>query len=327
MMTTEHATYQLASAANYKFNICKIGFNSYDPTAYYHKENFPDVEVTRPGTDTDLELLHKNFLMTVNGYVYSTEYIGGKLYIPNATMSMIRSRANAMGLINFTNLGQITKTKITPSMVTTDPIMPAFEKVIITFPDTVKQPILIMAGYMIFENPEYFYRVSDNVFALRLDRLNYVEKLYELNRYRDIFKELEVPVSNTNDTMVDGQVVRSEAVIKKVLSLHNSFLVNLDADNLSTTKIYLDKTSVPLNFRTEYKPIYPLIVGYGKVTEYFQEKPTDEKYVVSTQDGYYNNHLFSSQSYRDLAVYNDHRKPGTTYRLSPGFFLDITVEK
>ena len=116
MMTTEHATYQLASAANYKFNICKIGFNSYDPTAYYHKENFPDVEVTRPGTDTDLELLHKNFLMTVNGYIYSTEYIGGKLYIPNATMSMIRSRANAMGLINFTNLGQITKTKITPSM-------------------------------------------------------------------------------------------------------------------------------------------------------------------------------------------------------------------
>lgn len=326
-MTTEHATYQLATSANYKYNICKIGFHNYDPSAYYYKENFPDVEVTRPGTDTDLELLHLNYLMTVNGYVYPTEYLADKLYIPNATLSMIRSRANAMGLINLGKLGAFTKIKLLPSMVSVDPIMPAFEKVIVTVPETIRQPILIMAGYMVFENPEYFYRVSDNAFALRLDRLNYVEKLYELNRYRDIFKELEVPVSNTNDTMIDGALVRSEVIIKRFLSLHNSFLVNLDTDNLSTSKIHLDKTSVPLNFRTEYPPNLPLIVGYGKVTEYFQEKPTDDKYVVTTQDGHYNNHLFSGQSYRDLAVYNDHRKPGTTYRLSPGFFLDITVEK
>lgn len=326
-MAKQQATYQLASSANYKFGICKIGFNNYDPLAYYNKENFPDVEVTRPGTDTDLELLHNNYLMTVNGYIYSTEYIGGKLYIPNATLSMIRSRANAMGMINFTNLGTISKVKITPDMITTDPVLPAYEKIMIAFPVEVKKPILIMAGYLVFENPEYFYRISDNMFVLRLDRLNYVERLYELNRYRDIFKELDVPVSNTNDSMVDGGVIRSEAVIKKFLSLHNSFLVNLDADNLTVAKIYTDKTSVPLNFRTEYPPILPLIVGYGKVTEYFQERSTEGKHNVVTQDGYYNNHVFSAQSYRDIAVYNSHRLPGTTYRLSPGFFLDISVDK
>lgn len=326
-MAKYQATYQLAISANYKFNICKIGFNNYDPTAYYNKENFPDVEVTRPGTDTDLELLHKNFLLTVNGYVYSSEYLAGRLYIPYATSSMLKSRANAMGMINMTNLGSMTRLKITESMISTDPILPAFERVIITFPEDVIQPILIMAGYLIFENPEYFYRISDRGFVLRLDKLDYVERLYELNRYRDIFKELDVPVSNTNDSMVDGGLIRSEAVIKRFLGLHNTFLINLNAPNLSIARIYLEKTSVPLNFRTEYPPIYPLIVGYGKVTEYFQEKSTDQKHTVSTQDGYYNNHVFSSQSYRDNAVYNAHRVPGTTYRLSPGFFLDISVEK
>lgn len=327
MMAKQQATYQLANSANYKFNICKIGFNAYDPTAYYHKENFPDVEVTRPGTDTDLSLLHQNYLMTVNGYVYTTTMIGGKLYIPNATLSMIRSRSNAMGMINFTKLGAITKTNITADMITIDPILPPFERVVITFPELVKQPILVMAGYLVFENPEYFYRISDTAFVLRLDRLNYVERLYELNRYRDIFKELEVPVANTNDTMVDGALIRSELIIKRFLSLHNSFLVNLDADNLSVEKIYLDKTSVPLNFRTEYPPVLPLIAGHGKVTEYFQERSTDAKHVVVTQDGYYNNLVLSAQSYRDIDVYNGHRVPGTTYRLSPGFFLDISVDK
>lgn len=326
-MAKQQATYQLATSANYKFNICKIGFNAYDPTAYYHKENFPDVEVTRPGTDTNLELLHQNYLMTVNGYIYQTTMIGGKLYIPNATLSMIRSRSNAMGMINFTKLGSITKTPITADMITIDPILPAFERVMITFPEPVVQPILVMAGYLVFENPEYFYRISDTVFVLRLDRLNYVERLYELNRYRDIFKELEVPVANTNDTMVDGALIRSELIVKRFLSLHNSFLVNLNADNLSVEKIYLDKTSVPLNFRTEYPPILPLIAGHGKVTEYFQERSTEAKHVVVTQDGYYNNLVLSAQSPRDADVYNGHRVPGTTYRLSPGFFLDISVDK
>lgn len=324
-MTTTTVTYQLASTAGFKFNIVKMGFNSYDPLAYYQKENFPDVEVLRPGIPTDLQQIHTQYLMTVNGYVYLTEYIGDRLYIPNATLSMLRSRNNVIGLLDFSKFGNFTKVRITDSMVTLDNNQPAYEKVIITFPEDIVKPVLVMAGYMIFENEQYFYRISDRSFVLRLDKLNYVEKLYELDRYRDIFKELDVPVSTTNSSMVDGNLIRSETIIRKFLTLFNSFVVNLNINNLSVDKILMEKTNVPLNYRTEYNPVYPLVVGQGKLCEYFRESQVEGKYTLTTQDGYYNDYLFSHMSYRDLGVYNAHRVPGTTYKLSPAFFIKLTT--
>ncbi|WP_396190491.1 hypothetical protein [Flavobacterium sp.] len=325
-MTVEHAVYQLALSAGYKFKITKIGFNSYDPLAYYQKENFPDVEVLRPNIAVDFNLIHQKFLMTVNGYVYPTEYLAERLYIPNATLSMVKSRDNQIGLIDLSKFGNVTKIKITNDMIALDTLQPAYEKILLTFSEDVVKPILILAGYMIFENSETFYRTSDRTFALRLDRLSFPEKLYELDRYRDIFKELEVPVSNTNGTMVDANLVRSETTIRKFLTLANSFLVNLHTSNLTVNKIYMEKTSVPLNYRTNYNPVFPLVVGYGKLTEYFRETPTEGKYTLTTQDGHYNNYLLTHMSHREIDIYNGHRQPGTTYRLSPGFFLDISTE-
>lgn len=318
--------YQLANTAGYKFNITKIGENSLDQLAYYHKENFPDVEITRPAVDTDLSLLHNKALMTVNGYVYPTVFQDRKLYIPNATLSMLKSRVNSIGILSFNKLkDNLTKRAITPAMVTAEFPTSMFEKAIITFDSDVGRPILVMCGYMIFEDPEIFYRVSSNSFALRLDRLNFIEKLYELQRYRDIFKELGIPTSMNNPSMIDGGVARSDETITKFLTSFNSFLVELPVDSVSTRKVFLEHSSVPGNFRTELEPILPIVVGYGKLAEYAKKKNNDVKYTVYVSDAYYNQHLFSSLSPEDIAVYNDHRNPGSTYRLSEAFFLEISA--
>jgi len=322
-----HFNYQLLNTIGYKFNITKIGKNVYDNLAYYHKENFPDVELTRPSIDTDLSLLHNKTLVTVNGYVYPTVYEEERLFIPNATKSMLKSRSNNIGILNFSKLtNNIIKHKITPEMITTEQHIPMFEKAIITFNRDIRYPILIVCGYLIFENPEVFYRVSSKSFVLRLDRINYIEKLYELQRYRDIFKELEIPVSVNNPSLIDGTVARSENTIKKFLSTFNSFLVELPVTNLKTRRIYLEHSNVPGNFRTEIEPIHPIIAGYGKIAEYFKRKNNDNKYTVYINDAYYNQHLFSKLPYNQIRVYNDHREVGSTYRLSEAFFLDIYTE-
>jgi hypothetical protein len=316
--------YQLANTAGYKFHIKKMGFNNYDELAYYHKENFPDVELTRPGTETDLSLLNDKCLLSVNGYLYPTVYQDSKLYIPNATKSMIKSRANNIGILSFNNLSaNITKLPINIAMITPEAPFTLFEKAIITFEEDIQSPILSICGYMVFENPEFFYRVSNRSFALRLDRLNYVEKLYELERYRDIFKELEIPTSVNNPTLIDASVARSDAIIIKFLTSFNSFLVNIPINNLHIEKVYLEHSNVPGNFRTEIEPNMPLMVGYGKLSEYIKKKTTDTKYTVYMNDAYYNQHLISNHSFTDITLYNDHRVIGNTYRLSQAYFLNM----
>ena len=325
MTTTQiDFNYQLANTAGYKFNITKIGSNSYDDLAYYNKESFPDVAITRPKSDTDLSLLHNKALLTVNGYVYPTSYDGTNLCIPNATKSMLKARSNHIGILSFNKLERnLTKHAITSDMVTTEPLTTLYEKTIITFPSEINYPILVICGYLVFENPEFFYRVSGNSFVLRLDRLNYIEKLYELNRCRDIFSELNIPTSINNPSVIDAQVARSDDAIKKFLTSFNSFVVDLPVSNFSTKKIYLEHSSVPGNFRTEVAPVYPIIVGYGKIAEYIKRRNNDSKYTVYIADAYYNQHLFSSMSTNAINLYNDHRLVGSTYRLSSAFFLNM----
>lgn len=326
-MTQVDFNYQLANSASYRFNIVKIGFNAYDKAAYYHKENFPDVEITRPAVETDLSLLHTKSLLTVNGYIHDTQYIGNKLYIPNATLSMLKSRSNSIGILSFNKLqSHLTKYIITSSMLSTEEHTSMFEKTIITFSTDIQFPILVVAGYMIFENPETFYRVSNRSFVLRLDRLNYIEKLYELNRQRDIFDELNIPISPNNTSVIDGNVARSNETITKLLTLYNSFLVQVPVTNINTRRIYLEHSNVPGNFRTEVDPVHPIIVGYGKIAEYLKRRNNDSKYTVYITDAHYNRHLFSNLPQEHINTYNDHRVIGNSYNLTPAYFLNIYTQ-
>lgn len=319
-------TYQLANTAGYQFKITKIGHNHYDELAYYHKDNFPDIEVTRPGTYTEMSLLHNRAVMTVNGYLHMTKIIDNKLYIPNATPCMVKSRANSIGILSFNTITpNISEIPITPEMITAEGITPLYEKAIITFNEDIQHPILSIAGYPVFEHPEFFYRVSANSFALRLDRLNYIEKLYELNKFRNIFEELEIPVSVSNPTVMEASVARSDEVITKFLSTYNSFAVNVPVSALEVSRVYLEHSTIPGTLRTEIEPKFPILAGQGKITEYHKRKTNDTKYTITISDPIYNNYLFSKMNTNDVDIYNAHREVGNTYTLASAFFLKIEL--
>lgn len=322
------ARYQLANTAGYKFRITNINESVYDELAYYHKDNFPDLHITRPSINTDLSKLHNRALLSVNGFIHPTLYIDNNLYIPNATSAMLKSRQNNVGILSFNSLNSdINKIDITEEMISAEFPTAMYDKVILTFNKDILHPILIVCGYMIFEHPEFFYRVSSNSFALRLDRLNYIQKLYELSRYRNIFEELEVPISPHNPSVVDGVTVRSDLTIIKFLTSYNSFLVELPVTTFTQNKLYLEHSNIPGTFRTEIEPSLPFLGGYGKIVEYTKRKTNDTKYSVYTSDAYYNNHLFSRLHHEQINIYNSQTETGNNYRLSPGFFLELKMEE
>lgn len=322
---TDFVTYSLANLANYKLDIAKIGTFIYDELAYVYKEDFPDVEVKRENAVTDLNLLHSHCLMSVNGYIHATEFIDNRLYIRDATRGMLKAKANKVGILNFTGLAPkgLTKHSISASMLGYEDALLPTDRVLINLPVPVVQPVLILAGYMIPYNTDYFYRISDSCFVLSLNKIQYVEKLYELNRYRDIFKALDIPVSPTNPSMVANNDIHARSAVTKLLTLSNSFMVDVGVDTLHTKPIYLEKSTMPGNFRTEMKPMMPMVVGYGKLGEYSVVADNSKKFTVNVQDAYYNNHLFSAMPSNRLKVLNDHRRVGETYRLSHAYFLEI----
>lgn len=323
-MSEVHFTYVNARNAGYRANLCQIGNNVYDPLQYWVKSNFKDIEITRPTLTTDLSLVHNKSLITVNGYIYPTEYSSSRLYVRKATRSMLKSRSNHLGLISFNNLADpLTRYPLTVDMITPDGLFSLYEKCVITLPEDIRTPMLVIAGYMQLEEPGVFYRLSGNSFALSLNRLSYIERLYETQRYRDIFEDLDIPTSVVNISMIDANLARSDAVILKYLTCFNSFLVDVPVDALQTRKVYLNQANIPATYQTDRLPNYPLVTGYGKFSEYSYSAGPEGRYNVNTIDAYYNNHLVSKLDSHKVDVYNDHRKVGSTYRLSNAYMLDM----
>lgn len=326
-MAEYHFNYINARRAGYRAEICKVGENVYDPLQYWVKANFPDIEVTRPTLTTDLSLVHNKALFTVNGYIYPTEYVNSRLYVPKATLSMLKSKANHIGLISFNTLeGNLTKHPLTATNITPDGNYSLYEKCVITFPTPIRSPFLVIAGYLQTEQEGVFYRISDSSFMLCLNKLSYIERLYETQRYREIFKELEIPTSVNNISMIDAAVARSDSTVMKYLTLFNSFLVDVPVDRLFVNKVYMNQANIPSAFTTDVPPLFPLVVGYGKFAEYQYTTGPDGRYNVSTIDAYYDQHLLSKLNVDQAAVYNDHREVGSTYRLSNAYMLDIYSE-
>lgn len=326
-MAEVHFTYVNARNAGYKANLCQIGTNVYDPLQYWTKSNFKDIEITRPTLTTDLSLVHNKSLITVNGYVYPTVYTAGKLYVPKATRSMLKSRSNHLGLISFNNLADnLIRYPLTVDMITPDGLFSLYEKCVITLPADIRTPMLVIGGYIQLEEPGVFYRISANSFALSLNRLSYIERLYETQRYRDIFEDLEIPTSVVNISMIDATLARSDATILKYLTTFNSFLIDVPVDSIQTRKVYLNQANIPASYQTDKLPNYPLITGYGKLSEYSYSTGPEGRYNVNTIDAYYNNHLVSKLDSHKVDVYNDHRKVGSTYRLSNAYMLDMFAD-
>jgi len=132
-------------------------------------------------------------------------------------------------------------------------------------------------------------------------------------------------VSQNNPSAIDAQQSTNDDTITSYLTLTNSFLIDTGVQSLSVNKIFLERSNVPNNFRTQILPNMPLVVGYGKISEYTYRQNIDTMYTVYTTDSYYNNHLLSYLDPSDIKIYNDHRDPRTTYYLSPAFFLSVNA--
>lgn len=320
--------YILASSAGYKINIANEGYNPYDETTYGNKSQFKDIVLTRPGLHTDMYNIHTKSLITINGYFHPTSFLDDRVYVKEAVPTLLKTGINHVGIFSFFNLDvDLDKITITEDMISGEEEYSYYEKVIITLPKPVDGIFLIFGGYLIVEDERYLRRVSDRSFVLYPSRLNYTDKIYELFRYRNIFSELGVNVSNFDDSVVLYNDITSNDTIIKMLTRFNTFFVNLKGHRIKYDALQLEHSAVPNNYRTELHPSKLLLGGHGKVIDYKFMKYNSRKFTILTTDAFYNNLINSYTPEYALDLLNKNRRPGDTHRLSSVFFLDIICEK
>lgn len=323
--TIRYAKYSDAFYSGYKVDTTKIGIGS--------PENLPqidrvDLKITRPGTDTDVSLLHKHCLVSVNGFYHRTDSEGVNTYVFDGRRSLEKCRENQVGILSFLDIGQIKQVQIQPEHIYAQDGTSDLKTRTYFWVDedlTNKTVVLILGGYLILPEEGVFWQTSEQTFAINFHSMPLIERLFESSIYLDL-SELELDINPEIPDLINVQEFLSDATLRKYMTMSQSFLAIIDTPNLFSNRLHLRECNMPGMFTSFLDPTYPLVVNYGKVAEYWKVKE-DGYWAVNVRDSFLRNFVFTSRPEAQLQTASLANIPNKEFKHSRGFLLQIGAYK
>ena len=315
------AKYSDAIRAGYKVRPCIAGSVFPDN---YPTDSFKDLEITRDLYKTEMGLIQDYCLVSVNGYYHWTDATSSAAYAYDGAITMRKSKLNHLGILSFLDIGKLTKIKLKAADIKPVTADTTFrDKINFSVEENLdnKSYILILGGYMVLPQDGIFWRSGEHGFTLDINRLSYKERLFESKLYID-HASLGLTPSTSGDNIYDVDELMSDKVIKKYLTMSQSFLVLVDIPSLVSNKIYVRHSSLPGMFTSYQDPVYPLVVNYGKVAEYWKTYE-DGHWSLTVQDSHLRNYVIGQQPIRSGQAITDNLLPSKPFYHSRGFLLEL----
>jgi hypothetical protein len=323
--TIRYAKYSDAFYSGYKVDTTKIGMGSPENLTPVDRI---DLKITRPGSDTDLSLIHKYCLVSVNGFYHRTDTDNAYTYVVNGRKSLEKCRENQVGILSFLDVGKVTQIPIEEDKIyaqddTSDLKTRAYFWVDHDF--TNKSVALVLGGYLIFPEEGVFWQTGERTFAVNFNAMPLIERLFESSIYLNL-ESLNLDFHQNIHDLINVQEFLSDETLKKYMTMSQSFLVVIDTPYIFTNRIHLRECNMPGMFTAYQDPTYPLIVNYGKVAEYWKTKE-DGFWAVNVKDSFLRNFVFTSRPEAQLQTVSSANIPTKEFLHSRGFLLQIGTYK
>jgi hypothetical protein len=318
----KRAKYSDAYLSKYRVDLTTIGHNYPDN---YPTEDKHDLLLTRPEYKTNMGLLHDYCLLSVNGYYHMTDKdeTNNLAFIAKGADTARKGNQNHVGILSFLDVGRVTKLPIDINKITSDPGGLLKDRTYFAIDQVTdnRSCFLVLGGYLIFPQDNVFWKNGPKNFVLNIQNIEYLEKIYESILTLDL-SSLGLTGSPINPDLISIDEIYSDDVIKKYLTLSQSYLVIVDTPNLITNKIHIRHSDLPGMFTSYTDPTYPLIVGHGKSVEYWKVLE-DNYWSVTVQDSFYRDYILSITDDSKLISVNNNIVPNIPSRHSRGFLLEI----
>lgn len=293
-------------------------------TAQLPRTDRTDLLLKRDTPVTDMQEVYDNCLVSVNGFFHRTDTDGENVYVIDGGKSCLKSRQNQLGILSFKNIGKIQQIPITESMVfkeAADSKLSQRTYVRLDTDTTNKTVMLVLGGYLVMPQNGALIRTDDNTFAIDMTRIPLVRRFFESRQYLDL-GSMELDTTNRNVSQIDLAQFYNDNATLAYLTMSQTFFVVVDTPELFMNKTYLKNSSHPGMFITYQEPKYPLIVGSGRVADYWKVYDAGH-WAVSVHDSYLANRVFDTVVTNDLRSVTDSCVPGSTYYDSRGYMLEI----
>jgi hypothetical protein len=313
--------YRDAFQAGYRADTTIIGRKD---ISIAEQEARDDLIITRDATPTVYDQLFRQCLISVNGYLHLTDYDDDGLYVKDGGRSFRRSRNNQLGIHSFADIGAVTLIPITSEQIhTSAPEVPLAAKTYLTIPKaTPNQSVLLsIGGYLVLPDPQVFWQISDQQYGLSLEHLPYLARYFESAVNLDL-SSLPLSVSPIHPERVSATELFSDPVVMAYLTLSQSFWIVVDTPHLFFVRRGIETPALPGMFISHSRPIYPLIIGQGKIGEYWSTLE-DGQWSLTVQDSFYRHHIFDTVRAGELTTVTSGLTPMQPFDHSRGWLLEI----
>ena len=283
-----YVKYNHAIAAGYHAQLDKAGYVLPENAAVELKT---DIKLTRPEVDTDFEMLYDYCLFSVNGMLHKRDYDGKHVFITDGGKSCMKADNNQLGIYSFRDVSKLDVIPITDNMITVPATFQALqERVMLNLPEekSIKSFFLVIGGYMVLPHAQSCWVGNDNSIYLDVKQLSMLERVLESRDLIDL-GPLGLSTSSVNPNAVNVEELYSDAIIRKWLTLSQSFIVLLDTDNLFFDRRYIRQMRAPGIFTAYQKPEYPLVVDQGRLGEYWRIQE-DRYWSITMTDSFRKNY-------------------------------------
>lgn len=280
------------------------------------------LSLTRP--NTDYREFFKHCLVTINGLFHRTDTDGQRVFVVDGMKSCRHSGKNQIGITSFAKLGELSFTTITEDMLHRRiPDEPMGDRVYIDIGEEVtgKLPMLVVGGFLHLLDTREFFQVSDSIYAYNIRNVPWRERFFEMKKLLDLpFLDLESFAHNPNQVVEEE--IYSDAFIKKIFTLSQSFIVWIDATDLFVERESLRRTKLPHMYTSYAEPRFPLVTGYGKISDYWSVKE-DGQWAVNCIDTTKWNYDFNTVPESTLVSFDNSALPFNPMEYCRAEFLKI----
>lgn len=323
VLNPKYAKWSDAFRSGYTIDIVKPGVPLDNPTINRNEKTW--VKLSR--TNTSSQELYDNCMVSINGYYHMTDANSSDFFVVDGAKSLFKSRQNAVGLWSFKGLGGIKYIPITAPMLFKGDANQDFKTRIYinTGQDlTNKTVMLVLGGYLHFVDGDSLFQFNDSTFGLNISRLPLAERYQESFPYLD-FSELLLDTRPDNPTVVDMEQFYTDEKLTAYLTMSQSFFVIIDKPNVFRNRIQVRNEPLPGSFLTYSEPQYPLVVGHGRVAEYWKQLE-DKYWHLTVNDSYLQNKVFATLDYPEQVVAYGSNETMVPYFNSPAYLLELGID-
>ena len=249
-------------------------------------------------------------LVSVNGFFHFTELdINEGIFVLNGNRSRQLCLNNVFGIHSFSDVGKIKTVPITENMLHKLSGKEDYsEGIIVKLEEDIsnKSIVLILGGYQYIVDNKTISYLNDNCIQVNIHEMFLLEKYHESRNFIDL-SSLPLFKNPRSPSQVSISEMYSDDNIKAYFTLPEySFIVIVDANELSVENIAIRKTHCPNMYIAYENPIYPIYNGTGKVVDFICE--IDEgQWAITCIDGYYHNRQYDTVDLSTEKTVGDNR--------------------